>query len=274
MDHGCPITYLTADTRTASVAGFTFMDGRFAGGLRIPVHYHEGPTLAVILQGSFEERLSTRTHTCETRSLVVKPAGETHRDAFSAPGRAIAIEISPARLSYLSPFLPDEAVYCQNEDAETIARHIARELRAPEEPASVLALEGLALELLGATARRVRTRPTQGPHWLRLVVDLLNDVPCEMPTIADMARIAGVHPVHLARVFKKCTGRSIGVYARRLRLQWAARRLTSTNEPIASIAHQACFFDQSHFSRTFALEIGFTPSQYRRLFGGATTAID
>jgi AraC family transcriptional regulator len=261
-----PITYLTVGTRSVSVAGFTIMDGWFPAGLQMPAHYHAGPTLAVILQGSFAERLSLRDHECRPGDLVVKPPGETHRDTFLSRGRAIAIEVVGERLAQLGPYIPRDALYTRNEEAQELAWRMARALRDPVGLASSLALEGLALELIATALRRDQTAGRVGPSWLRRFVEMLHDAPCDLPTIAAMARSAHMHPVYLARVFKTYYHCSLGVYARRLRLQWAAHQLVSTHEAIASIAQHAGFYDQSHFSRAFAAAMGLTPCRYRHLF--------
>jgi AraC-like DNA-binding protein len=49
-----------------------------------------------------------------------------------------------------------------------------------------------------------------------------------------------------------------------LRLTWAAGRLIDSEDAIAQIAHEADFFDQSHFTRTFRRHFGLTLRAYRR----------
>jgi AraC family transcriptional regulator len=80
--------------------------------------------------------------------------------------------------------------------------------------------------------------------------------------IATLADDIGVHPVHLARVFRAHYGMSIGTYLRGLRLDWAACQLP-TNTPLSEIAAGAGFVDQSHFTRAFRIHTGLTPGQYR-----------
>jgi len=73
-----------------------------------------------------------------------------------------------------------------------------------------------------------------------------------------------VHPAYLARTFRSHFGTPLGSYARRLRLTWAASQLSSTDDPIARIALEAGFFDQSHFTRAFRQSYGMTPLAYRK----------
>jgi AraC family transcriptional regulator len=72
-----------------------------------------------------------------------------------------------------------------------------------------------------------------------------------------------VHPVHLAREFRRFEHCTIGEYVRRLRIEQACRRLTHSTDPIAAIAAEAGFADQSHFARTFKRVVGMSPVQFR-----------
>jgi AraC family transcriptional regulator len=70
--------------------------------------------------------------------------------------------------------------------------------------------------------------------------------------------------VTLARGFRKAYGCSVGAYLRWLRIVHAARRLAESDEPLAEIALEAGFADQSHFSNVFRRETGLSPSVFRR----------
>ena len=87
--------------------------------------------------------------------------------------------------------------------------------------------------------------------------------------LAEVAAACGVHPVHLARVFRQFYGVSPGEYLRGLRLDWAAAQLAlasaGATHTLASLALQAGFSDQSHFTRAFKRHTGCTPAQYRVL---------
>jgi AraC family transcriptional regulator len=84
----------------------------------------------------------------------------------------------------------------------------------------------------------------------------------------DLAAIAAevdIHPVHMARVFRRHFGCSPGTYLRRLRVRQACRLLTETDRPLAHVALDLGYADQSHFTRTFKRSLGVPPGEYRRL---------
>jgi AraC family transcriptional regulator len=51
---------------------------------------------------------------------------------------------------------------------------------------------------------------------------------------------------------------------RKLRIEFACRRLTNTDAPLVEIALAAGFADQSHFSRAFKRETGRSPAEFRK----------
>src|SRR5207302_385476 len=69
--------------------------------------------------------------------------------------------------------------------------------------------------------------------------------------LRDAAREAGVHPVYLARVFRRHHGCPVSEYLRALRLVEAGR-LVLEGASLAHAAHAAGFADQAHVSRRFS----------------------
>lgn len=130
--------------------------------------------------------------------------------------------------------------------------------------ASPLAIEGLVLEMLAEVSRRKPGRDSRTPpRWMILVIDFLEDRYRERITLEEVASAAGVHPVHLARQFRRYKRCTIGEYIRRLRIERACRELSTSNGSLSAIAAGVGFADQSHFSRTFKHVVGLTPAEYR-----------
>src|SRR4030095_10351225 len=104
------------------------------------------------------------------------------------------------------------------------------------------------------------------PGWLRDARELIHDRFAETITLAEIARALDVHPVHLARMFRKHFQCPMGEYQRRLRVEYASCQLMNTKVPLAEIAQSAGFSDQSHFSNTFRKQTGMTPRKFRSTF--------
>ncbi|HYK00518.1 MAG TPA: helix-turn-helix domain-containing protein [Thermoanaerobaculia bacterium] len=84
-------------------------------------------------------------------------------------------------------------------------------------------------------------------------------------TVSSLAGELSMHPVALARAFGREPGCSLTAYRRRARVRRAIELLTSTRMPLAEIAGESGFSDQSHLSRIFRAELGATPSSFRLL---------
>jgi AraC family transcriptional regulator len=91
----------------------------------------------------------------------------------------------------------------------------------------------------------------------------LNDQFRSSITVAQIAQAVGAHPTHLARAFRSHFGEPVGEYLRRLRVEWAKTRLLTSADALASIALQAGFNDQAHFTGWFKQQTGITPHKYR-----------
>jgi AraC family transcriptional regulator len=226
--------------------------------------------VAVIINGSFDGLMRHTSHPCPASTFITEPPGEPHGNLFERTGAdVLTVQPDPGRLDLLEPFAAvlGEVNHMRDPGVASVARRAAGELHMPDSVAP-FAVEGLALELLALTARLRNTEAIgaerRSPRWLSQARALLHDHYREQLRLAEVADAVGVHPVHLARVFRLKYGTPVGAYVRALRLAWAAGRLTDSDDAIAKVAHEAGFFDQSHFTRTFRRHFGLTPQAYRR----------
>jgi AraC family transcriptional regulator len=265
-----PITLGSSESRCADVDGLLVTWVRFPPLAKLPLHTHERATVAVILNGSFEGLMRHTSHPCPASTFLTEPPGEPHGNVFDRAGAdVLTVQPDPDRLDLAEPFagVLGEVNHIRDLGVASMARRAASELRIPDSVAP-FAVEGLVLELL-ALAARLRNADAIGaerraPRWLSQARTLLHDRYRDQLRLAEVAGVVGVHPVHLARVFRLKYGTPVGAYVRGLRLTWAAARLTDSEDTIAQIALEAGFFDQSHFTRMFRRQFGLTPQAYRR----------
>jgi AraC family transcriptional regulator len=82
-------------------------------------------------------------------------------------------------------------------------------------------------------------------------------------SLTVLADIACLSPYHFSRSFKRAAGVGLQRYVIQRRLERAKRLLRQTHLPIALIAQEAGFADQSHLTQIFRREIGVTPGRFR-----------
>jgi len=147
-----------------------------------------------------------------------------------------------------------------------LAARVYREFRQADE-VSALVIEALALEMSAYVGRVSKSeRFKDRPIWLMQARDLIHEQFLIKLSLGEIAGTVGVHPLHLARVFRQLEGCTIGEYIRKLRVDFSARQLSNSEISLAEIALVSGFCDQAHFSTTFKRLIGVTPSQYRTIF--------
>lgn len=249
--------------RSADVNGFTLEELRFPPSYEHGAFEPELPYLALVLEGTVEKSFRLRTLHLERACGLTMPAGATHRARFGATGARIVI-IRPKGASHPVSQSLHRLVSLRGPEFSWLAWRLSGELYASD-AAAPLAAEGFALELLAATSREAGGERQLGrpPGWLHGAEELLRERIGDCVGLSELAEAIGVHPTHLARTFRARYGVSVGEYSRRLRLAWAAREIARADTPLAVIARQAGFADQSHLTRLFRHHVGTTPARYR-----------
>ena len=246
--------------RSASVNGFTVGELAFSPGYVQQEFEPDLPYLAVLVEGAMRKSLRGGMDVATGGGLTM-PAGARHGARFGRQGARVVIvkvcdERSPAARSL------DRLVELRAPALGWLARRLSVELHASD-TAAPLAIEGLALELLAGATREAGRRPEPAPAWLLSADELLRARIGDCVRLSELAAELGVEPVRLARAFRTHLGVSVGEYGRRLRIEWAASQLEAGDRPVAEIAVEAGFADQSHFTRLFKRYVGTTPARFR-----------
>ena len=87
---------------------------------------------------------------------------------------------------------------------------------------------------------------------------------CHDLSLAVLAEQTGFSPYHFARLFRQATGESPHKYVMRQRIAHAARLLVAGKLPLAQIALECGFANQSHFTQAFRRQLGCTPGVFQR----------
>lgn len=88
-------------------------------------------------------------------------------------------------------------------------------------------------------------------------------------SVGEAAALVGMQESTFSKYFKRSTGQNFTELVRKLRIAHAARLLTSTDLPIASICYEVGYSNLSNFNRQFLAEMNETPREFRRRTGRA-----
>jgi AraC family transcriptional regulator len=130
--------------------------------------------------------------------------------------------------------------------------------------ASSLAMEAIVFEMLATIARKQNeVLERQSPRWLHQAREMLHAHFLDELNLSQVSHAVGVHPVHLCREFRRHYRVTVGQYVRKLRIEYASRKMLDPDITLAEIAAASGFADQSHFTRSFKRAVGVTPGIFR-----------
>jgi AraC family transcriptional regulator len=221
-------------------------------------------------------------HTVAPGSMNLMPAGVPHRVRYRSPSEKLCVQILPhwfesvraeagmAPVSLRPRWGADEPLVAQ------LALALAEEVRTGY-PAGPLYGEALAMSLVARIARAhaeppARARRPRGgllPHKLRLVVEYIDSRLEENMALQALAEVAQLNVFHFIRAFKQSTGASPHQFVLSKRIARARSLLDTTELPVAQVALECGFSNQSHFTAAFHRATGVTPALFRRGIRGA-----
>lgn len=147
--------------------------------------------------------------------------------------------------------------------------HFYRLFRALNAPTSPLAPRVMLLDLVSAlfatqTGDLWKPRAPRPESKAVAHVRAYLEAHCtESTSLENLAGLVNLSPYYLIRCFRQQIGCSPHLYQRHWQLLQVKQRL-QTAEPLAEIAINCGFYDQSHLNRAFKRTFGVTPGQYRQ----------
>jgi AraC family transcriptional regulator len=249
-------------------------EGAFAAGQILPCHVHDAPVISLVLDGAGQEEVGGRTRAVAAQDILLTPSYAPHGYRFGSQGRWFNIQLSDAWLARViddGRRLSDVAQVVRSRSAAAWAARVRAEVRE-RDATSKLAIDGALLLMVADLVRLQADGARRQPRWLRTIEDALEsslDAPMAAPqSVEELAAIAGVHPTHLLRTFRRHHGATISNYVRQRRVERARAAVAKGEKPLSAIAIDAGFADQSHFTRVFRQAFGETPGQYARALRG------
>lgn len=231
----------------------------------VATHRHDDAHFVLVLSGVYISSALQAPARAAAPTLVFNPAGTIHRDRFvDGRGSFLTLSLDPAILQGEATLrsAPHQASVLADPAGVAAAMRVARDIGRGGDLAL---LEAGAWEVLASLQGPVASAPRALPPWAHQAYAAVMDMAADSQLrIADLAAALGVHPVHLARVFRQAWGCSPGQLLRWRRVEQASGLLRRGGLAMAEVAATAGFADQSHMNRAFQAMYGTTPARYRQ----------
>lgn len=96
------------------------------------------------------------------------------------------------------------------------------------------------------------------------VVSYINEHLFGNPDLKSLSQIANLSEFHFHRIFRAIMNEGTGEYIQRLRLEYVAHKLLTTNLNLTRIVESTSYNSIFALSRAFKKHFGVSPSEYRR----------
>ncbi|HSK73465.1 MAG TPA: AraC family ligand binding domain-containing protein, partial [Pyrinomonadaceae bacterium] len=157
-----------------------------------PRHTHKFASFSFVLKGNYAESLNRRTYSRQASTIVFHPPEESHAVEFENDVRILSVEFSFEKLSKIRQHsvIFDDSVVCRSEKTNFLGNKIYREF-CRMDSFSMLALEGLILELLAEASRsKIGANEKNIPRWLTQTEDFLRENFTESLALEEIAKFA------------------------------------------------------------------------------------
>lgn len=241
----------------------------YEGNLRQAAHAHDQLQISLVLSGRVRESVRGAVSTAGALSIVVKDSGVVHDDQFGPERVTIAqLSLTGGSLRDISDAAGRAPVWFWSHTA-TLARPLLRIVTRAGLGASSFASDDTdVIDLLAMiTARQARAVRGAPPRWLADAVEELHETWTAGTRVSDVAARIGVHPVYLARCFRRWYGHGVSDELRLLRQRAVMDAMITGAATLSTIAHDAGYADEAHLNREFRSTCGTTPGRFRRALG-------
>lgn len=237
-------------------------------------HIHEGFAIGVIVAGVEAFTYRGSVHAAPAGSIVVIHPGEVHTGyaAIEAgwsyrmlyPDAAL-LQKSTAEVAGregLLPFFPTPVIH-DRQLAECLScLHIILETSPERLQRETCFLWTLAQLVTRYASNHVDLKSVGREYQsVKRVQEYLRARFTENVSLEQLAALAELSPFHFIRVFRRQVGLPPHAYLTQVRVN-KAKTLLALGEPIAQVALETGFADQSHLTKHFKRIVGVTPGQY------------
>ncbi|MCA0757489.1 AraC family transcriptional regulator [Paenibacillus sp. N4] len=254
---------------------------------QIPYHSHSHYEIYYFRSGKANYIINDRIHVLEPGDLIVMHGMTLHRAYVdpSVPYHRTTIHFDPVYFKQLiQPAYADDLLL-PFEKLQNVRLQLRGD-RKLEAEASLEKLEKLYMENDPFSKQRAHALlldfmillnqlceqplkekisfPSSKEHHVQTVISYIDMHFNEEITLEGIQDELHLSKYYLAKTFKEVTGTTIFQFLMQRRVYQAKIELLDSSRPITEIGYDVGFKHPSHFSRTFKLQTGYTPEQYRK----------
>jgi AraC family transcriptional regulator len=247
--------------RMKQAAPFRIVEKCYEGNLTLGRHRHPTAYVSFLLAGGYIEVSGYGEIACPAGTVIWHPSTEAHSDRFHPKGaHLIDLEVADSwlREAEQSLRMQERSRVFYGGLPYRVGLEVYRALSTENCRIEDVVTELLSFFFSGDTDRNP-------PTWFKRAVQLVGEHECEHWSLAAVARIVGVHPVHLSRSFRRFLRCTFGEHQAKLRVRQAFELLRKRDRSIADVAYSCGFADHAHLCRVFKDSTGLTPSTFRDL---------
>jgi len=248
------------------LAGATLFETVYGHPTLVPSHEHSYPYVAVLLKGRYREAYRRGEAHFTPFTAVFHPANTQHACFLNERGcQFFTLELETSWMDSMHIGVLANSVFDWH--GESILWQMLRLLREfrDRETRFRLTIEGLILEILAGLGGERQLGSRLPFHRWKLLEEKVHESFRESIRTRDLASAAGIHPVHVARLFRLKTGVTPGEYLQHLRAQCACRLMQDRERSLGEIASESGFADQSHMNRILKRLVHCPPGNFRLL---------
>ncbi len=234
------------------------------GGTRLPDHHHQHAFLSFLIDGDYLEGQGARMQSCRANDLTWHPPGDRH-EVHHGPDAVISLQFE-----FLQPDfegldlkkLPACRTTRYFPQLRQLVSGVCRELNASDAYTDA-AVRGRLLQLIAVLGRGLERQQLEGQQLIAAVHDAFEREFPAQPDPDVLAESLGLTSAMLSSSFQGHSGQSLRQAWQFFRLAKACHKLQTTDMPIAQLALECGYYDQSHFTHSFSRVMKCTPGAFR-----------
>ena len=145
------------------------------------------------------------------------------------------------------------------------------QVQTDEAPGTPVLQGAMMTQLMVHMLRKLASQSEESLAWLRALddprlaraIDIIMDNPFAAHSVESLADSANMSRSAFAKRFHEAFGSSPMNLVNHVRLERAAKMLTSSSSPVERIGSRCGFSSRSHFSHAFKRHTGLSPAEYR-----------